>query len=299
MKIPYENLTAPREMRAQNIRRTLKAVHLFGHVRHADLARLLWPLSSVESRAAAASKLFGFLVREGYLLKRLNALGSWSYILGQLGANQLSKMGVQGARDGIQVTGIQGGSIFHTTLGTAWLVGQLVAGHDVLSEFAINSNQHEITRGKLMRHWGKLPDGLVIHEVRSDDGRLLHYNVDWLEVESSYKGIKERDRIFDMGWSLGSQLLPGIHYYLDRLILLYAENSRHEFALVQSAVKKWRQSGQNFDDPQSLLGSIILTSADVVVPLGIRSFSQIDLYSYMQRDDRWRALLMNPGEGSV
>jgi hypothetical protein len=127
----------------------------------------------------------------------------------------------------------------------------------------------------------------------------LHYNVDWLEVESSYKGIKERDRIFDMGWSLGSQLLPGIHYYLDRLILLYAENSRHEFALVQSAVKKWRQSGQNFDDPQSLLGSIILTSADVVVPLGIRSFSQIDLYSYMQRDDRWRALLMNPGEGSV
>jgi hypothetical protein len=35
----------------------------------------------------------------------------------------------------------------------------------------------------LNQRWGKLPDGLVLREVRDEVGQLLHYNVDWLEVE--------------------------------------------------------------------------------------------------------------------
>lgn len=196
------------------------------------------------------------------------------------------------AFDGTRIMGVQGVEVYHRTLGTAWLVEQLIAGHEVLSEYAINSLPGEITRPKLNKHWGKLPDGLVLREVLDEAGQLLHYNVDWLEVESSYKSPTERERLMKMAWSLGKQLLPGTPYYLDRIVFVYASTSKHESALVRSAVAKFEATRHEIDDPKALLGSIVLASADASLPLRIRGFSEIDLYSYMQRDPRLSRLLI-------
>lgn len=187
--------------------------------------------------------------------------------------------------------GVQGVEVYHRTLGTAWLVEQLIAGHEVLSEYAINSLPGEITRPKLNKHWGKLPDGLVLHEVRDEAGQLLHYNVDWLEVESSYKSPAQRERLMEMAWSLGKQLLPDTPCFLDRIVFVYASTSKHEAALVRSAVAKFEATRHQIDDPKALLGSIVLASADASLPLRIRGFTEIDLHSYMQRDPRLSKLL--------
>jgi len=186
-----------------------------------------------------------------------------------------------------------GVEVYHRTLGTAWLVEQLIAGHEVLSEYAINSLPGEITRKKLNKAWGKLPDGLVLREVCDEAGQLLHYNVDWLEVESSYKSPAERERMMEMAWSLGKQLLPDTPYYLDRLVFLYASTSKHEGALVRSAVAKFEATRHEIDDPKGLLGSIVLASVDASLPLRIHGFNEVDLHSYMQRDPKLSRLLSN------
>lgn len=299
MKLPYQRYAAPFEQRRQNIRQTLLAVHLFGHLRHAELARLVWPHSTPQGRAANASNLFAYLVKEGYLLKRVNSLGSYSYVLGLRGAMFVGHLLPEGSREGSKISGVQGRTLFHRTLGTAWMIEQLLAGHDVLPEFAINSNRYPIKRPGLVQHWGKLPDGLILHEMKDDRGNVTHYNVDWLEVESTHKGQKERGRIMDMAWALGKPLLPDTPYYLDRLILLYTDDSSHETALVQSAGVKWREMGHHVEDPQALLGSVMLTTATVAPPLSVKSFKSIDLYTYMHRTEQLKALFEGAASGDI
>jgi hypothetical protein len=283
MKIPFVKANSAQAQRADYLRRTLLAVHLFGHIRHAELAKLIWPHVLPNSRAVSASRFLSYLVNEGYLLRRLNSLGSYSYVLAQRGAVFVSQLLPEGSREGSCISGIQGRTFFHRTLGTAWMVEQLLAGHDVLPEFSINSGRYEITRAGLVKQWGKLPDGLVMHEVRDETGKLLHHNVDWLEVESTHKGVKERGRVIETGWRLGEPLLDGLPYYLDKLVLLYTEDSNHEIPLVRSAAAKWRATENVIDNPEGLLGSIMMVSAATIRPLTVMSYSSIDMLSLVLR----------------
>lgn len=284
MKLPYIQASHPHAQRRINIERALCAVHLFGHIRHAELALLLWPNSSEASRAVSASRLFSWLVSERYLVRRLNSLGSYSYVLALRGAMFVGRLLPEGSREGSRISGVQGRGFFHRTLGTAWMVDQLLRGNDVYTEFAINSGRYEITRQALAQRWGKLPDGLVIREKRNARGEVTEYLVDWLEVESTHKGLKQRDRVMDMIWVLGRPLLDEDKpLFLDRLVLLYTADSHHESMMVQSAIQKWRQDGHQIDEPKALLESVILTSAVATPPLSVKSFSSIDLYAFLQR----------------
>lgn len=283
MKLPYIRKTSPREQRQVNTRRALLAVHLFGHLRHAELAHLLWPEAGPDTRAVNASKFLGYLTKEGYLLRRINSFGTHSYVLGLRGAMYAGRQLAEGSKTGARIAGVQGRGFFHRTLGSAWMVDQLLQGHDVYPEFAINSNRYTISRTALVQEWGKLPDGLVLREVLDERGELAHYAADWLEVESTHKGTLQRSRVMDMAWVLGRPLLKDHPIYLDRLVLLYTEDSGHESVLIQTAAAKWQQDGHQVDNPQDLLGSVILTTAKVVPPLAIKSFSSIDLYTFMSR----------------
>lgn len=285
MKLPYTRGANPHEQATINLRRALFAVHLFGHIRHADLARLMWPEATYETRAKAASRFFKKLVDQKYLVKRLNSVASYSYVLGLRGAMFVGRHLEEGSREGTRIAGVQGRGAFHRTLGTAWMVEQLLQGKDVYPEFSINSSRYQITRQALAQRWGKLPDGIVLREVLDERGQLLHYAVDWLEVESTHKGVKERSRVMDMIWVLGRPLIEGLPMYLDRLILLYTEDSGHEAKLVQSAITRWRQDGHQIDNPQDLLGSVILVAADVGSPFSVRGFSEQDLYTLIQRSN--------------
>lgn len=291
MKLPYVQHTNPFDRQQQNFARTLLGLHHFGYMRYAELSRLVWPISPEASRQASASRFFKQLCEQSLIHRCINSIGSYSYVLTGKGAREVRKLLSSAAFDGTRISGVQGVEVYHRTLGTAWLVEQLIAGHEVLSEYAINSLPGEITRPKLNSQWGKLPDGLVLREVRDEGGRLLHYNVDWLEVESSYKNVAHRDRLMDIAWSLGKQLLPDTPYYLDRIVFLYSSTSKHEDALVRSALARFEATRHEIDDPQALLGSIVLASADVSLPLRIRGFSEVDLHSYMQRDPRLSKLL--------
>lgn len=283
MKLPYLLAENPLAQERANKVRALTAVHLFGHIRHAELARLMWPNAKPEGRAVAASRLFKRYTDEKFIVRRINSWGSYSYVLGARGAMWLGRVLPESVREGTRISGIQGRGFFHRTLGSAWMVDQLLAGHDVYPEFAINSNRYEISRVALAQRWGKLPDGLVLREVFDERGQLMHYAVDWLEVESTHKGLKERSRVMDMLWVLGRPLIDGLPYYLDRLVLLYDATSSHELALTQSAIQKWREVGHQIDDPRELLGSVIMTEAVISKPLTIQSFHSQDLYTLLQR----------------
>lgn len=293
MKLPYIQHGSPFERHQQNLTRVLLGLHHFGYLRYTELARLVWPLSSAASRQANGSRFFKQLCDDKLIYRGLNSIGSYSYALTCKGAREVRKHLSSPAFDGTRIAGLMGFEVYHRSLGTAWLIEQLIAGHAVLSEYAINSLPGEITRPKLNKHWGKLPDGLVLREVLDDAGQLLHYNVDWLEVESTYKSPAERERMMQMAWSLGKQLLPDTPYYLDRIVFLYASTSKHEGALVRSVVAKFEATRHQIDDPKSLLGSIVLASADASLPLRIRGFAEIDLYSYLQRDPKLSRLLSN------
>lgn len=285
MKLPYFRAPNPHAQADANLYRALVGVHLFGHIRHAELARLVWPAASPDTRSKAASRFFKKLVGMKYLVKRLNSMGTFSYVLGLRGAMYVGRQLKEGSREGTRISGVQGRGFFHRTLGTAWMVEQLLSGKDVYPEFAVNSSRYDIARQALAQRWGKLPDGLVLREEKDENGNVLHYLVDWLEVESTHKGLKERSRVMDLIWVLGRPLLEGKPYYLDRLVLLYTEDSGHEAMLVQSAITRWRQDGHQIDDPKALLGSVILVAADVAAPLSIRGFREQDLYTLMQRSD--------------
>lgn len=291
MKLPYVLHTSPFERHQQNLTRVLLGLHYFGYMRYAELARLVWPMSSAASRQANASRFFKQLCEEKVIHRCLNSIGTYSYVLTGKGAREVRKLISVPAFDGTRITGVQGVEVYHRTLGTAWLVEQLIAGHEVLSEYAINSLAGEITRPKLNKQWGKLPDGLVLREVRDEAGQLLHVNVDWLEVESSYKSPAQRERLMEMAWSLGKQLLPDTPFFLDRIVFVYASTSRHESALVRSAVAKFEATRHEIDDPKALLGSIVLAAVDASLPLRIRGFTEVDLHSYMMRVPRLSKLL--------
>lgn len=291
MKLPYVLHTSPFERHQQNLTRVLLGLHHFGYMRYAELARLVWPLSSPASRQANASRFFKQLCEEKVIYRGLNSIGTYSYALTGKGARGVRKLISSPAFDGTRIAGFMGLEVYHRTLGTAWLVEQLNAGHEVLSEYAINSLPGDISRPKLNKVWSKLPDGLVLREVLDEAGQLLHYNVDWLEVESSYKSPAQRERLMEMAWSLGKQLLPDTPYFLDRIVFIYASTSKHEAALVRSAVAKFAATRHEIDDPKGLLGSIVLASADASLPLRIRGFSEVDLYSYIQRDPKLAKLL--------
>lgn len=293
MQLTYVQHSSPFDRHQQNLARTLLGLHHFGYMRYAELARLVWPMSSPASRQANASRFFKQLCEEKVIHRCLNSIGTYSYVLTGKGAREVRKLVAAPAFDGTRIMGVQGVEVYHRTLGTAWLVEQLLAGHEVLSEYAINSLPGEITRPKLNQRWGKLPDGLVLREVRDEVGQLLHYNVDWLEVESSYKSLAQRERLMEMAWSLGKQLLPDTPCFLDRIVFVYASTSKHEAALVRSAVAKFGATRHQIDDPKALLGSIVLASADASLPLRIRGFTEIDLYSYLQRDAKLSRLLSN------
>lgn len=291
MKLPYVQHNSPFERHQQNLTRVLLGLHHFGYLRYTELARLVWPMSSAASRQANASRFFKVLCGDKLIFRGLNSIGSYSYALTGKGAREVRKLLSSPAFDGTRISGFMGLEVYHRSLGTAWLIEQLIAGNEVLSEYAINSLPGEITRKKLNKEWGKLPDGLVLREVFDEAGQLLHYNVDWLEVESSYKNPAERERMMQMAWSLGKQLLPDTPYYLDRIVFLYASTSKHEAALVRSAVAKFEATRHEIDDPKGLLGSIALVSAEAALPLRIRGFSETDLYSQMQRDPKLARLL--------
>lgn len=291
MKLPYVQHPSPIERHQQNLARALLGLHHFGYLRYTELARLVWPMSSTASRLANASRFFKELCDEKLIHRGLNSIGSYSYVLTGKGAREVRKLISSAAFDGTRIYGLMGVEVYHRCLGTAWLIEQLIAGHEVLSEYAINSQPGDITRKKLNQEWGKLPDGLVLREVCDEAGQLLHYNVDWLEVESSYKSPAERERMMQMAWSLGKQLLPDVPYFLDRIVFLYASTSKHEKALVRSAVAKFEATRHEIDDPKGLLGSIVLASADASLPLRIRGFNEVDLHSYMLRDSRLSKLL--------
>lgn len=283
MKLPNSQQTSPVARHRHNLQCILLALRHFGHMRHRELSRLVWPTASDAVRETSASRLLKRLRDEGYLVRCINSVGSYSYVLGKRGAKEVSNLLNIPVFDGTRISGVQGRDVFHRTLGTAWLVEQLVAGREVMSEFAINSLGGDITRSDLLQHWGRTPDGLVLHEVRDEAGSFLHYNVDWLEVEASYKGRAHREKMMDVAWSVGRQLLPNSPYYLDRMVFLFEKASAHKVALLRSASEKLGATKQVVDDPEALLRSIALVDVDVSVPLTIQGFTETDLYGCLKR----------------
>ena len=186
MKLPKFTGTSPVELGQHNMLVALLALHLFGHVRRTELMHLLWPDQSAESRNVSASRLFKRMEDAGLIDRKLNGLGSISYVLSLKGARIASPHVPEVVSSGAPIRGMQGGTFFHRTLGTAWLIRKLLEGLDVYGEYALGANTHPYRQADLRRKYGKLPDGLILRPHDNSDGSQILL-ADWLEVESSHK----------------------------------------------------------------------------------------------------------------
>lgn len=241
--------------------------------------RILWPNQNTRSRNVSATRLLRRLEAEGYIAHRVNALGSLSYILTLKGARFATVYVNEPVRTGVPIRGMQGSTFFHRTLGTAWLVEQLISGHDVYGEYALASNSQEFRQADLRRAYKKLPDGLVIRSVANSDGTLVQL-ADWLEVESAYKDAGSLDRITEIIWKMGHQLSGYENTFLDRVCFLYTHDSAHETAIIRAV--EARLVASPVDDVESLLSSVRMVRAVTLAPLTILRFEDHSLHTLMR-----------------
>lgn len=271
MKLPLFSGTSPVEAGHYNILVVLLALHLFGHVRRSELMYLLWPNQSTESRNVSASRLFTKMERDGLIDRKLNALGSVSYVLSLRGARIAAPYVPEVVSSGAPIRGMQGSTFFHRTLGTAWLIRKLREGLDVYGEYALAANTHSYRQVDLRRKYGKLPDGLVLRPHANTDGSQILL-ADWLEVESSHKRPLNLDSITKIVWQMGEPLAGYDNTYLDRVCFLYTRDSSHENAIVRAVDARLAVSP--VDDVDALLSSVLMVRAVAQAPLVIQGFEE-------------------------
>lgn len=182
--------------------------------------------------------------------------------------------------DGNPIRSMQGSTLFHRTLATSWLVKRWNEGADVYGEYALGSNEQNFRQMDIARHYGKLPDGLVVTPVTHEDGTVTHH-VDWLEVESSQKRATNLDAITRIVWKMGERFMNCEDVFLDRVCFLYSHDSTHESAILRAV--QARMAIQPVENPEALFGDVRMIRAVISPPLNIHRFDDYSIYTLMRQ----------------
>lgn len=271
-----KNTSSPRpdnrQVAEQNEIAVLKLVRDFGHLRRIEIARGVWPRSSLAVAEKMAKRTVRRLLEKGLLYERPNSLGGRSLVLSARGVSHLRANGID-AQDGYELSSVAGPHFFHRTLGTRYLIERAARGDHVYGEYALQKNFGPIGRGELRDRFLKLPDGIVLTPgaKRGYDAKIIA--ADWIEVESSYKPENELGRIFEIAWQVGSWLNTAETVLLDRVLFVYDARQRHE-NMIRLALQRYleKHPATNPD----LLSSIVMVRCDIGIPLVWKGYVEFD-----------------------
>lgn len=208
----------------------LKALRHWGHLRCADLARILWPNARYAEQLA--QRLMLRLDHErGEVISRLNALGTRSYVLTRRGAAALDGMGFA-THHGMELSSVGGATFIHRTLGTAVGILKAHQGFEAYGEHAIAQGMAPAKRDALVKRYKKLPDMLLVR-----DGKAI-----WLEVEASAKPLADLRACVRIASAVGQPLTPGSPITLAGLAFAFDASQGHAQRIARAAREEWRDT---------------------------------------------------------
>lgn len=206
----------------------LKALRHWGHLRCADLARILWPNATYAEQLAR--RLMLRLDQErGEVISRLNALGTRSYVLTRRGAAALDGMGFA-AHHGMELSSVGGATFIHRTLGTAVGILKAHQGFEAYGEHAIAQGMAPAKRDALVKRYKKLPDMLLVKGGKAT----------WLEVEASAKPLAELQACSRITSAVGQPLTPGSPILLAGVAFAFDASQGHAQRIARAAREEWR-----------------------------------------------------------
>lgn len=255
----------------QNELAFLNLVHRYGHIRHTDLGRALWPNSTRRTVKALTGRLAARLLESKQVIRTINPLGSYSYLLTTVGANRLGLALEDEVKSGRNITSVAGNQFFHRALGTRYLIEKEITGMTSYGEYAIFRGLSGLSREQFIKKFKKVPDGLVFvpGPERGHDADLTL--VDWVEVESFYKPPTERNKILALAEKFGTWLDRDRKLLLDRIVLVYSVLNSHQGSMLKGIAKFVRENGIKNPD---ILSAIVLAECDVRLPFSWQGFSE-------------------------
>ena len=262
----------------------LNLVHRYGHVRHADIGRAIWPASTRATVKSLVGRLSARLLESKQVIRTANPLGSYSYLLTAVGANRLGLALEDEVRSGRNITSVAGNQFFHRTLGTRYLIEKEITGMTSHGEYAIFRGLGGLTREHFIKKFKKVPDGLVFvpGQTRGHDADVTL--VDWVEVESFYKPPAERNKILALTNKFGTWLDRDRKLLLDRIVIVYSVLNSHQGSIMKGIAKFVRDHGIKNPD---ILSAIVLTECDVRLPFSWQGFTE---NSWLQLRENLRGL---------
>ena len=255
----------------QNELSFLNLVHRYGHIRHPDLGRALWPNSTRRTVKALTGRLAARLLESKQVIRTVNPLGSYSYLLTAVGANRLGLSLEDDVRSGRNVTSVAGTQFFHRALGTRYLIEREITGAVSCGEYAVYRGLGGLTREYFAKRFKKVPDGLVFvpgHERGHDADVIL---VDWVEVENFYKPPAERNKILALSSQLGTWLDRDRKILLDRIVIVHSVLNSHQGSLMKGIARYVRDHEIRNPD---ILSAIMIAECDVGLPFVWRGFEE-------------------------
>lgn len=199
---------------AENETLVLDALHRYGHLRVIDLARLFWHARSYNAGYVMAHRVLNRLEQKRYCLRRYNSYNQPVFVLAKRGVDRLAELGVL-AQNGVGISGFTVSSTLHRAMCNIYLIERETAGAEVISEVSMFQGFSPFTRDELFKHYGRMPDGLVLHEMTN--GLKL---VDWIEVENAHKPHDERVRILKLATAVGRPVCGNPNYLFNSLCLV-------------------------------------------------------------------------------
>lgn len=301
----YDKKLDSRDIAHNNELWVLKAVRHFGHLRKAEIAMAGWPGSPVESAEKMAGRTLARLLEKELVIERHNALSGTSYVLTAKGASLLTNQEALPTSAGYGIQGVAGPQFWHRTLGTSYLLNAMKVSDEaeVYGEYAINRGFAPVSREKLAKHYGKVPDGLII---RVSDGSTGYRKglllADWVEVESSFKPPKERLKMLEVAWKVGT-FLKGTpqpeEIVFDRMVIVFNQEQNHRNAIIASAHKQLGSQSIELPEVSAITDSVILAAANLGAPLKWKGVSQTSLTSALQEENIRKRTLAGDRNGNT
>jgi hypothetical protein len=256
----------------QNEIAILGVLHRFGHARHADIARAVWPGSAAISAKNIASRTLNRLVDRRQIRRVLNPFMGYSFKLRMAGANRVGSE-IDGSEPGrTQTPSITGPRFYHHTLGTRYMIEKEITGLTAYGESAIYRGVEGFSHELFSKQFKKIPDGIVLAPgaTRGIDPDITA--LDWIEVENYYKPPDELRRIIELSGKIGTWIDSDRKIMLDRVVFVYSVMNAHEKSLYKGIERYLLE--QNITDPHTLSG-IVLASCDVKPPFGWLGYMEL------------------------
>jgi len=249
------------------------AVAKYGHLRVAEIARVVWPGANYPEHMA--QRTCRRLVIAGYLMARRNALGGTSYVLTRAGAGWLALHRID-ARHTLELSSVGGATFIHRTLATRFLIERAIQGARVAGEYEMAKRSPPFSIEWLVKALKKLPDGIV---WRQDSAGRIGF--EWVEVENAAKPKTELLRLLRVAMYAGQTIDGERNARLTRLIIVFDAALNHASQLMRAADELWGDFSP--ERRAQYENSVHLVSVNLRAPLVWVSHASITLHEYRQR----------------